>query len=375
MTRRTLQQYVSGFRDEPGYLDFARVGPVGRTVRDEEAAQSSILGRARYGTLDQFDAQDARAREAVARLLRTTADRVVFQPNTSQGLMHVMFGLTGQVLVSTADFPSLTFAAARSAAAIGRLAPVWFTPDHARITPGGIRDVLTPDIGAVGISLVDFRTGHLVDIEGIRDVVGDRLLVVDAIQGFGVVDAPWELADVVVSGGQKWIRAGGGTGFMALSDRALERIEPVFSGFSATDADGTPLDEVLPPTSGAAAFQVSNADRVAEARLASALEEIEAVGVGVIADALADRVERVIDLADEFAVEVLSPRAGYERAGIVVLDPGAYRLTALTAALHNHGITATARAGSVRISPHVSTDEETFAMLRSSLVSFGISGV
>lgn len=375
MSSISLEQYAEGFRDEPGYLDFARIGPVGRTVRDEEAMQSSILGRARFGTLDQLDAQDARVREAVARVLRTSADRVVFQPNTSQGLMHVMFGISGQVLVSTADFPSLTFAATRASAAIGRVEPVWFTPDHARITPGAIRDVLTPDIETVGISLVDFRTGHLVDLEGIRDVVGDRLLVVDSIQGFGVVDAPWELADVVVSGGQKWVRAGGGTGFMALSDRALSRIQPVFSGFSATDADGTPLDEVLPPTAGARAFQVSNPDRVAEARLAAALEELEAVGVQVISDALTDRVERIIDLADEFGIEVLSPRAVTERAGIVVLDPGTDRLTTLTAALHNHGVTATVRAGSVRLSPHVTTDEETFAMLRSSMVSFGTSGV
>ena len=98
------------------------------------------------------------------------------------------------------------------------------------------------------MSLVDFRTGYLADLEGIRQVIGDRLLIVDAMQGFGVVDAPYELADVVVSGGQKWARAGWGTGFLALSDRALEHLTPVLSGFSATDVEGTPLDEVPRPT-------------------------------------------------------------------------------------------------------------------------------
>ena len=96
------------------------------------------------------------------------------------------------------------------------------------------------------MSLVDSRTGYLCDIEGIRQVIGDRLLIVDAIQGFGVVDAPWEVADVVLSGGQKWCRAGWGTGFMALSARPLERLTPVFSGFTGTE-EGEPWDEVPPP--------------------------------------------------------------------------------------------------------------------------------
>ncbi len=39
------------------------------------------------------------------------------------------------------------------------------------------------------VSLVDFRTGYRADLAALRDVIGDRLLIVDAIQGFGAVDA------------------------------------------------------------------------------------------------------------------------------------------------------------------------------------------
>jgi len=49
------------------------------------------------------------------------------------------------------------------------------------VTPGNIRDQLTASVEAVAVSLVDFRTGYLVDLEGIRQVIGDRLLIVDAI--------------------------------------------------------------------------------------------------------------------------------------------------------------------------------------------------
>ncbi|MBX3098409.1 MAG: aminotransferase class V-fold PLP-dependent enzyme [Salinibacterium sp.] len=364
-----MDDFIQRFSEEPGYLDFARCAPIGRTARDEESAMSSLLGRARYGTLDTLVQQDARVRGAVAALTGFRADQVVFQPNTSQGLMHTMFGLTGEVLLSPAEFASNTYAVARSANALGALTPRWLETDHGRVTPGNIKQQLHPSTVAVEVSLVDYRTGYLADLEGIRQVIGDRLLIVDAIQGFGVVDAPYEVADVVVAGGQKWVRAGWGTGFLALSDRAVAALVPVLSGFSGTDAEGTPT-EVLPPSRGARAFSISNPDPIAQARFAAALEEIEGVGIPTIAARLAEKVSRIIDLADEFALDVTSSRAEDERAGIVVLAPEPDQLTLLTASLHNHGITSTTRAGSVRLSPHVTTGEDTFTMLRGAFTSF-----
>jgi hypothetical protein len=95
------------------------------------------------------------------------------------------------------------------------------------------------------------------------------------------------------------------------------------------------------------------------------------VGVPAINARIADRVSRIIDLADEFAIPVVSPRAEAERAGIVVVEPAPDHLTVLAASLHNHGVSVTTRQAKVRLSAHVSTDDETFAMLRAAFVSFG----
>lgn len=366
----TIDEFVERFGEEPGYLDFAKAGPVGRAVRDEENALSSLVGRARFGTLATLDEQDLRVREAVAGIIRFPVERIGFQPNTSQGLMHAMFGLKGQVALSPAEFPSLTFATTRAGDALGSLKPLWLETDHGGVTPGNLKKQLKSSTTAVAVSLVDFRTGFLADLDGIRQVIGDRLLIVDAIQGFGVVDAPWEVADVIVSGGQKWVRAGWGTGFLAMSDRALETLRPVISGFSATDAGPTPLDEVPPPSAGVAAFEITHPDPIAQGRLAAALEELAQVGVPAVAALLAEKTSRIIDLADEFGVAVSSSRDESERAGIVVITPADDQLTVLAASMHNHGLTATTREGSVRLSPHVTSSEETFAMLRSSLMSF-----
>jgi selenocysteine lyase/cysteine desulfurase len=365
----TIDDFTNDFTEEPGYFDFARIGPLGTAVIEEEQALDELLRRARFGSLVSLAQQDLRVREAVSAVTGFAADQVVFQPNTSAGLMHAMFGITGGVLLSPAEFPSLTYAAARSAEALGVLNPIWLDTAGGPVTPGIVRDQLTQSTVAVAVSLVDYRTGYLADIEGIRQVIGDRLLIIDAIQGFGVVDAPYQVADVVVSGGQKWVRSGWGTGFLALSDRAADRLTPVISGFSAADGDSM-LGEILRPVSGAGAFSVSNPNPIAQARFAVALEQIAKVGVPAISGRLAERVSRLIDLADEFAVPVASSRAEHERAGIVVLEPATDQLTALSASLFNHGVSVTTRETTVRLSPHISTDEESFEMLRGAFTSY-----
>ncbi|AYF99531.1 aminotransferase class V-fold PLP-dependent enzyme [Protaetiibacter intestinalis] len=339
-------------------------------MRAEADAFQTLLAGGRFGSYAPLFEQHARVRAAVSALTGFRTDQIAFQPNTAQGLMHAMFGVTGAVALSPAEFPAITFATVRAQQALGVAAPQWLETDHGRVTPGNIRDQLDASTVAVAVSLVDFRTGYLADLEGIRQVIGDRLLIVDAIQGFGVVEAPYGVADVVVAGGQKWVRAGWGTGFLALSDRALEHLTPVWSGFTGTEHEGLPLDEVLPPASDARAYAISNPDPLAMARFSGALEELARVGVGEVHARIAARVDDIIDAADEFAIPVVSPRAEAERAGIVVLEPDADQLTVLAAALHNHGVSVTVRGGTVRLAPHASTEAETLTMLRSALLSF-----
>jgi selenocysteine lyase/cysteine desulfurase len=366
----SVDEFAADFDEDPGYLDFARVGPVGHAVLEEEQALVELLRRARFGSLDSLGGQDERVRDAVSDVSGFRPDQIVFQPNTSTGMMHAMFGMSGVVGLSRAEFPSTTFAVVRAGESLGVLAPAWLDTDYGRLTPGALREQLTAEITAVAVSLVDYRTGYLADLEGIRQVIGDRLLIVDAIQGFGVVDAPYCLADVVVSGGQKWTRAGWGTGFLAVSDRAAAVLAPVLSGFAAAPEEQLLTGGVPPARRAASAMTISDPSPIAQARFATALERLSGVGVARVQERIAQGAARLIDLADEFAIPVVSPRDDAERAGIVVLQPAADRLTALSAALINHGISATVRGGTVRLSAHVTTTDETFDMLRASFTSF-----
>ena len=156
----------------------------------------------------------------------------------------------------------------------------------------------------------------------------------------------------------------------AVGERALERLTPVFSGFSGTEED-EPWGHVPPPAPDARAYRVSNPDPVAEARLAAGLEEIADVGVPAINAAIAERVSRAIELADEYALagRLIARRAGARRHR---------RARAARRAGHPaHGLAAQPRGhrdhalgpGAARV--HAATSDETLEMLRGAFVSYG----
>ena len=189
-------------------------------------------------------------------------------------------------------------------------------------------------------------------------MIGDRLLIVDAIQGFGVVDAPYEVADVVVAGGQKWVRAGWGTGFLALSDRAARAAHPgVVAASTAPTRRHCRSTRCRRPTRGAAAFQVSNPDPIAQARLRGrARRDRRGRRAGDQRARSPSGSSRIIDLADEFGIPVVSSRAreraGRDRGAATAGRPahGARRLAAQPRRHRDD-----ARQGSVRLSAHATT--------------------
>jgi selenocysteine lyase/cysteine desulfurase len=365
--RSGLAGYAERFGEPEGYLDFARYGPPSHDVLEATARALADSARAGHDTVDGLMRAEPRARAAAARLAGTGERHVVLLPNTSLGLFHAAFGLSGgTVLVPGGDFPANHYPW-RRAAALGRAVPRWLD-GGGRVTPEAVREALTDDVVAVSLSAVDFRTGHRADLAAIREVIGeDRLLVVDAIQAFGVADLPWQAADIVVTGGQKWLRASWGTGFAALSDRALERLEPTLTGWTGVEDVADFDGREHPVAAGARQWSVTNLSPVTAAAFAVALELVESVGVRTIEAWVADRVDELIEAVRSAGGVVLSPTARAERAGIVSfalpgVSPGQVAKT-----LHGQGVTPSVRRDSVRLSAHASTTVAAAERVRAAL--------
>ncbi|MGB3413671.1 MAG: aminotransferase class V-fold PLP-dependent enzyme [Microbacteriaceae bacterium] len=361
-----LKDYLGDFREEPGYLDFAGFGPLSSKANEESLLYSELLTHGRYGSLDHLKGNETRLKTALSQSLGFSAEQFVFQRSVENAYFQVFFGLGTGLLIAASESPGAVYAAVRAQQAMGQLVAIWMASDYGRITPSSVREQLTSGTGAVFVSQVDHRTGHVVDLEGIREVIGDRLLILDVTQGLGAVSSPYQLADVVVGSGSTWLRAGFGTAFLALSERAVERLRPVLSGNSAAQPVEH-FDQIGAPESGAAAFQISSPDPIAQARLAAVLERMNAIGQSKISAALQQGVDTLVDIVHAHKLTLLSPVQSVERSGIVTFAAEAGRELGMIAALHNHGITATQQQQSIRMSVHISSTNETFDMVRHAL--------
>ncbi|MFH2073581.1 MAG: aminotransferase class V-fold PLP-dependent enzyme, partial [Actinomycetota bacterium] len=367
------QGYLDEFAEPLGYLDFAATGPVSRRVR---AALDELMGMVAApsgGTGEIVFSRFEAATATAAAFMEVPVDRLAPIPVTSEGLFHAAFGLLGlggNVVVPAGEFPANLYPWLRAAAAGGPAVRMIEVPDG-RVTPERIREAVDADTRAVAVSLVDFQTGFRVDLDGMRHAAGDALLVVDAIQGLGAVHRGIGPADVMVAGGQKWMRAGWGSGVMALSERALDRLAPTLSGWRAVeDALETDRPAPHPALASAGRFQVGTPPIPGAFQFAAAVDVIESAGVPAIAAVIADRVAALEEVVRSAGAEVMAPWASpAERAGILCFRlPGAD-----PAATHTHlaeaGVLSSQRGDWVRLAPHATTRPEAAGLLAAALGS------
>jgi len=363
--------YLAEFTEQPGYLEFASTGPVSRRVR---AALDDLMGMiaAPPGSTAQsvFPLYDE-AVATMARFMDVPVDRVAPIAPTSAGLFQTAFGLLGQggnVVLPSHEFPANLYPWLRAADAGGPEVRMVDVPDG-RVTPERIREAVDAETRAVAVSLVDFQTGFRIDLDGMREAAGDALLVVDAIQGLGAVHRGIGPADVMVAGGQKWMRAGWGSGVMAVSDNALERLAPTLSGWlGVEDALDTDRPAPHPVLASAGRFQEGTPPIVGAFQFAAAVDVIELAGVAAIAGVIAERIGAFEETIRSAGAEVRSPwNSSSERAGILCFRFPGTDPVATHARLSEAGVTASQRGLWVRIAPHASTGPEAVGLLADAL--------
>lgn len=342
-----------------GYLDHARVGPLSRPAARALAGAAALASRMAPADLDRLFALGDAAREAAAGLLGARLHEVALAPSTSNGLFTVAAALRGPgtVLVPRDEFPANVYPWLRFAGRGGPDVRLLDSDAGRHITPDLLRSRLTPDVVALAVSAVDSLTGHVAPLAALKEVLGPRrLLIVDAIQGLGSVPLEAEAADVLVSGGQKWLRAGWGAALLLIRDRCGARLSPGLGGWAGV-AEPFGDRHPAPPLPGAAAHLATNPDFPAAAALGAALDDLArqggpaAVGARIRAT-LAELLDRARHAGAEVLLDGLGPG---ERAGI-----GAFRLpghdpAAVHRTLEAAGVVTTRRGEWIRLSPHASS--------------------
>ena len=363
-----LEQY-----DEPfGFMDFAAVGAVSIPARRRLAETAEAMAGGGERLIPLVFEQIDRVTALAADLVGAAPDRVVLVPNTSVGLFSVAFGLPGgSVVVPETDFAANLYPWVRAGES-GRIEPRAIAVPDGRLTADLIAGAVDSSTSAAAVSLVDYRTGYRCDLAALREAAGGALLVVDAVQAVGALRTTMEHADVLVAGGHKWLRAGGGVGFMALSDRALDRLAPSLVGWPGVrDPFDTEAPLPHPPADGARRFMMGSPPFVTAGALLGALEALGKAGMDEVEAAVTARSRAVEEEALRAGAGVMTPwRSAAERSGIVCFRPRRGKAAEVHRRLAEAGFYLTERGGWLRAAPYASTDPEAPAALGEALRRF-----
>jgi selenocysteine lyase/cysteine desulfurase len=216
----------------------------------------------------------------------------------------------------------------------------------------GLAASIGPDTALVAWSAVQSATGIVTDPAPVVAAAGrvGALTLCDLTQAAGVLPASAAPFDVTITHAYKWLCAPRGVAFMTLSDIALGRLRPVQAGwYAGEDVWSSCYGPAMHLADDARRFDVSPAWQAwpgAVAALRHAVS-LDAHTTWRHATGLADR------LCDALG----ALRQGHGSGGQAIVtfpDADGTRLRALTAA----GITASGRAGRLRIAFHLWNDED-----------------
>lgn len=342
-----------------GYLDYARVGPLAPEVTAALAEATALAGRCGPADLDRLFALSDAARTSAARLLDARPHEIALAPSTSNGLFTAAAALRGPgtVLVPRDEFPSNVYPWIRFADRGGPHVRLVDPDGRRHISPDLLRRHLTPDVTALTVSAVDSLTGHMAPLAALKEILGpDRLLIVDAIQGLGAVPLEADAADILVSGGQKWLRAGWGAALLLIRDRCAERLGPGLGGWAGV-TDPFAARHPAPPLPGAAAHLATNPDFPAAAAIGAAVDGLlERGGPAAVGTRIRATLAALLDVARRAGAEVLLNGLGErERAGIGTFRLPGHDPATVHDALETAGVITTRRGQWIRLSPHAST--------------------
>jgi len=315
----------SEFDDARGYLNTATVGlPPRKTV----AAVQTTLKDWRTGASDPhaFDRDVARCREAYARIAGTGPGSVaiVGQVSVASGMVAASLPDGARVLCAEEDFASVLFPFL-----VGSRLDVEYVPLHALL------DHIDEGTDLVAVSAAQSADGRVLDLDALAAIAGETGVrtYLDVSQAAGWLPIGAHRFDVTAAGAYKWLLSPRGSGFVTVGDDS-DWLKPVYAGwYSAPDPWGALYGPPLRLADEARRFDVSPAwfDFVGAAE---SLELLAAIGVEQIND-------HSVGLANQ-----LRSRLGMTPSNSAIFSLETRRGDALTAA----GITASARAGQVRLS-------------------------
>ncbi|MBX3424595.1 MAG: aminotransferase class V-fold PLP-dependent enzyme [Pirellulales bacterium] len=360
------------------YFDHAAVSPMPLPVREALATWLDEAGGDGAPAWIGWAKRLEQTRRTSAALVGVDPAEIVFTPHTTGGISLVARGLpwrNGDNVVTLDDeFPANAYPWMQLAdlGVETRFVPT----DQGRVDPTAVAAACDDRTRVVSVSWIAYASGCRRDLAPFAEIAAARgaWFVVDAIQGVGAFpfDARAVPIDLVAVNGQKWQMAPEGAAFAAIRRERLAELDPgrVGIGWNSMTDPFDFLRREIRLRDDAARFETATRNTSGLIALGASQAMLLELGIDDIAAAVLDLTDEACSRLVAAGANILSPRDGDRRSGIVLFElPGADADAVRTHCLR-HGVVLASRGGRLRISPHGYNTTDDLDRLLSALATF-----
>jgi len=342
------------------YLNHAAVSPL--PTPTVEAIQSQLRDVSDNGSVNfrSWIAIKERARSLLAELLGARPEQVAFMRNTSDSLSTVANGIDWQpgqnVVTFRREFPANIYPWLRLRDAFGVEVRMCEERDG-RLDLEEMENLVDENTRVIAISHVQYASGFRADLERLGRLARkrDALLVVDVIQSLGVLplNVEAELVDVAAGASHKWLLGPEGVGYLYLSDRARERIQPTLVGWISVPNPEDYNNFEQEWNTGTLAWETGTGPAALIHGLNASLDLLKATGIERIAAYLETLTDYLCENLRLKSYRVISPRDSAQKSQIVCIQHrSGVSAMQLYGRLKSKNIITAPRAERLRIAPH-----------------------
>jgi selenocysteine lyase/cysteine desulfurase len=268
-------------------------------------------------------------REKAARLIGCDTDEVAFSRSTAEGVLWLAQSMPWQegdeVLITRREYPTLVYPFMAQEHAGVKV--VLAEQENRRITPEGIKKGITDRTRLVVVSWPQFDTGQRCDLKAISNICRERdiIFLVDPIQCLGSIRLNVEEMgiDCLSAGTQKGLLGLPGFGIFYCRDSLLEKLRPVHTGWGSLEKEVAMEYNTesydFQPARAARRYEEGCRNLVGIAALHAGLSFIEEIGIDHIERRVKELTDYLVENAEAKGCEIVSPRAGDEWSGIVLI--------------------------------------------------------
>ncbi len=344
------------------FLNHASTGPISHRTAEAMLRTVNHMHEPMEKNLTEWITHLERSRRLFADIIGASADEITHVQNTSSGLGLVANAIRWRsgdtVIVPQDEFPSNLYVW-KNLRSLG-VETITLKIDSGMPLLETLKKSSLGNVRLISLSAVDYLTGRFYELEEIGRFCRENgiLFCVDGVQAVGAVqlDVKNCFIDFLACGGQKWLLAPPGTGFLFIRKELIEDLHVPCAGWMSVENPGF-FEEREPKFAyGACRFEAGMPDFVALAGIRASLDELDEIGM----ENIYSRVRSLKEIELEH-LESLGIKPSSQRSGILSFClPG--KIDEVRQRLEENRINVSIRGNYIRISPHFYNTEDEIEM-------------